>query len=83
MADDRYSSRKWILTKNALIMYTAVYLIELAVMVFLLKVKLIDAGTVQTMWPAARVIWAAGVGFIIGAYFGVNYAVKKDFNANG
>jgi hypothetical protein len=77
MSEDRYSSRKWILATRTVALYTAVYGLDLAVLVSLRAADLISATDVTTLWSGSRTIWTAGVVLATGIYTTGNVAAKK------
>lgn len=77
MTQERYSSRKWILATRTVALYTAVYGLDLAVLVSLRAANLISATDVTTLWSGSRTIWTAGVVLATAIYTGGNVAMRK------
>lgn len=73
----RYSSRKWILTKWSMALYTAVHLLNAGVLLVARYKDWIDTGALQPLWSSSLSTWSLGVGAIIAMYFGANVVQKR------
>lgn len=84
MADyDPRASRKWALTKGALILYTLMHILNLGVALLTRWVGWLDNAALQSQWTTSLTIWSGGVIFILGLYFGANVVQKKIENGRG
>jgi hypothetical protein len=77
MADLRFTSRKWILTKWGLILYTTVHILNVLLLLVARSLELIDASSLEVLWSSSLTVWSLGVGAIMYGYFGANVAQKK------
>jgi len=72
--DLRFSSRKWILTKNSIILYTGVHLMNAAMILFASWKNLVPKESVETLWVSSLSTWSMGIGAITLIYMGGNVA---------
>lgn len=70
--DLRYSSRKWILTKWSMFLYTGVHLLNAAMILVAAHLKLLPLAAVKPLWTSSLSTWSLGVGAIILIYMGGN-----------
>ena len=83
MSEDRYLSRKWILVKWGLLLYTAVHILNGLMILFARWLKLLGESSVEPLWSSSLTIWSAGVGAIILIYMGGNVADTMAENRRG
>ena len=70
--DPRYASRKWILTKWGLIMYTAVHIGNVWTMLLAVYAKLLPGSSLETLWAGSVTVWSAGVAALLAIYMAGN-----------
>lgn len=74
--DLRYSSRKWILTRWSMALYTVIHLMNAGMLLVARHNGWLDQNSLQVLWSSSLTIWSIGIGTIIGLYFGVNLGQK-------
>jgi len=72
--DERYASRKWLLAKNGLILYTIVHVLNALMILFARAHELLPGASVEPLWAGSLTVWSVGVGAIILIYMGGNVA---------
>ena len=80
--NERFASRKWILTKWGLVMYTAVHLINAAAVLWAANKTLLPKSAVEELWTGSLTVWSVGVAALIAIYMTGNVAstVANRFN---
>ena len=72
--DPRYASRKWILTKWGLGMYTAVHIGNVWTVLLAAHLKLLPKAALETLWSGSVTVWSVGVAALIAIYMTGNVA---------
>jgi hypothetical protein len=70
--DPRYASRKWILTKWGLLMYTGVHIGNVWTMLLAAYMKLLPKSSLETLWAGSVTVWSAGVAALLAIYMAGN-----------
>jgi len=76
VADARYSSRKWILTKWGLIMYTGVHIGNVWTILLAAYLGLLPEAALEPLWAGSVTVWSAGVAALLAIYMTGNVAAK-------
>ena len=76
MEDSRHLSRKWILTKWGLVMYTAVHIGNVWTILLASYLKLLPKAALEPLWAGSVTVWSAGVAALLAIYMTGNVAAK-------